>query len=199
MVIPPPSGPDVRRSGMLGHDDLVEAMADGNLSINPLLGGDCLQPASIELHLGPVMRFYHKRSKPVDTRDIPADLTYEVDMNSNEDRALSLSPGVLFLASTVEHIQLDHTVGARVDGKSTLGRLGLSIHCTAGFVDPGFVGNITLEIKNENKFPIVVYANMPICQLVVFRLDTPTSTPYGSEGLGSRYQGQVGPTEAYSG
>lgn len=107
-----------------------------------------------------------------------------------------LNPGEFILGSTKEIVNIPENYAARFEGKSSLGRLGLTTHVTAGFIDAGFSGQITLEMKNETKYPIYIYEGMKIGQLCFFAIDRPVHRPYGSDGLGSHYQGQTGPTVA---
>jgi len=102
------------------------------------------------------------------------------------------------LGSTIERVTLGPTLAARLEGKSSLGRLGILVHSTAGFIDPGFSGHVTLELSNVNTLPIKLWVGMKIGQLCVFRLSSPAARPYGTVGLGSRYQGQAGPAESQS-
>jgi dCTP deaminase len=111
-----------------------------------------------------------------------------------EDQPIVLHPGEFMLGSTLERVALSDDIVGRLEGKSSLGRLGLLIHSTAGFVDPGFDGHLTLELSNIANLPITVYPNMKICQISFLQMTTPAVTPYGSSGLGSKYQHQRGPT-----
>ena len=112
----------------------------------------------------------------------------------DDDEPFILQPHTFCLGSTVEAVTLPDDIVARVDGKSSLGRLGLLVHATAGYVDPGWTGQLTLELSNQSQMPIAVYYGMRIAQISFLRLTTPANRPYGSPGLGSKYQGQTGPT-----
>lgn len=175
---------------MLSDGDLQEALDEGCLKIDP---PGVMQPASIDLTLadefvvfGHVGRIWPKN--PVNTKQVI------VAMGGD----FALAPGLFVLASTVQTVGICEGYAARVEGKSSLGRLGLMVHSTAGFIDPGFRGQITLELSNVNNSPIMLTPGMAIAQLCVFELKTPARKPYGSEGLGSKYQGQQGPTPSRS-
>ncbi|MCL1598027.1 MAG: dCTP deaminase, partial [Actinomycetia bacterium] len=128
----------------------------------------------------------------IDPKAPQGDLTTGVE--ATEDNPFILHPGEFVLGSTLETISLSDSVVARLEGKSSLGRLGLLIHSTAGFIDPGFVGQVTLELSNVANLPIAIYPNMKIGQISFYQMTTPAEFPYGSPELGSKYQGQIGPT-----
>jgi dCTP deaminase len=154
-----------------------------------------VQPASVDLRLGDSFRVFHNhRVTAIDLRDPPKNLTEEVVIPHGEPFAIH--PGEFVLGRTLERVRIPADVVARIEGKSSLGRLGLIVHATAGFVDPGFEGTLTLEITNLTRVPIKLYAGLPIAQLSFMALDAPAEHPYGSEALGSHYQGQVSATES---
>ncbi len=154
-----------------------------------------LQPASVDLRLGDSFRVFHNhRTSAIDLRDPPSNLTEEV--TPPPDEPFVIHPGEFCLGRTLERVELPDDVVARVEGKSSLGRLGLIVHATAGFVDPGWKGTLTLELNNLTRVPIKLYPGLPIAQLSVMALDRPAERPYGSSGLGSHYQGQVAATES---
>ncbi len=128
----------------------------------------------------------------IDVREPQEDLTELVEIDG--EKPFILHPGEFVLGSTLERVRLPDDLVARLEGKSSLGRLGLLIHSTAGFVDPGFDGHVTLELSNVANLPITIYRGMKIGQLSFMQLTEPASAPYGSEALGSKYQGQRGPT-----
>ena len=128
----------------------------------------------------------------IDVRQSAEDLTEKVEIEG--DVPFMLHPGEFVLGSTLEHIELPNDLVSRVEGKSSLGRLGLLIHSTAGYVDPGFKGHLTLELSNVSNLPITLYYGMKIGQLSYVRLSTDAEFPYGSPELGSKYQGQSDPT-----
>ncbi|MFQ5861379.1 MAG: dCTP deaminase, partial [Dehalococcoidia bacterium] len=128
----------------------------------------------------------------VDVRQPMDDLTELVVLEGDEP--FIVQPGTFVLGTTQESVTLPDDIVARVDGKSSLGRLGLLVHATAGYVDPGWTGKLTLELSNQSQMPIALYHGMKIAQISFLRLSTAVQRPYGSPGLGSKYQGQTGPT-----
>ena len=152
-----------------------------------------LQPSSVDVRVDRFFRVFHNARYPfIDVKEPQEDLTELVEM---EDGApFILHPGEFALASTLERIRLPDDLVARLEGKSSLGRLGLLIHSTAGFIDPGWDGHVTLELSNVANLPITIYPEMKIGQLSFVQLSEAAETPYGSGGLGSKYQGQQGPT-----
>jgi dCTP deaminase len=168
----------------------------GRLSVRPT-EPELLQPASIDLRLDRWFRvFQNHRYDCIDPRLAQDDLTELVQ--TDDDQPFVLHPGEFVLGSTLEEVGLDESIAARIEGKSSLGRLGLLVHSTAGFIDPGFRGHITLELSNAANLPIRLWPGMRIGQLCVFALTTPASAPYGAATYGSHYQGQRGPTTSRS-
>jgi len=156
-----------------------------------------LQPSSIDFRLDRYFRVFENHRYPhIDPAADQFDLTRVVEPDGDE--AFILHPGEFVLGSTYEVISLPDDLAARVEGKSSLGRLGLLTHATAGFVDPGFSGHVTLELANVATLPIKLYPGMKIGQLCFFQLSSPAEHPYGSARYGSRYQGQRGPTPSRS-
>ena len=177
---------------VLSDRTIREELAARRLVIDPL-DEDCIQPASVDLHLDRTFRLFRITRRPfVDVRQPVDDLTELVTIESEEP--FIIQPGTFCLASTLESVTLPHDIVARVDGKSSLGRLGLLVHATAGYVDPGWTGRLTLELSNQSQMPIALYYRMRIAQISFLRLSTPVQRPYGSPQLGSKYQGQTGPT-----
>jgi len=173
---------------VLSDRSIKEELALGRIRVEPLWE-DSIQPASIDLHLDRVFRIFRVTRRPyVDVREDVSDLTERVVIEPEEP--FIVQPGSFVLAGTIEHITLPDDIVARVDGKSSLGRLGLLVHATAGYVDPGFSGKLTLELSNQSQMPIALYYGMKIAQISFYRLSTPVERPYGSPGLGSKYQGQ---------
>jgi dCTP deaminase len=184
-----PSAVSVLSDGTIRR--LVEA---GRIVIEPW-DESLVQPASVDLRLGDSFRVFHNhRVTAIDLRKPPTNLTEEVQVAPEEPFAIH--PGEFVLGRTLEHVEIPDDVVARIEGKSSLGRLGLIVHATAGFVDPGFSGTLTLEITNLTRVPIMLYAGLLIAQLSFMGLDAPAERPYGSEALGSHYQGQVAATES---
>lgn len=153
-----------------------------------------VQPSSVDMRVDGRFRVFHNARHPfIDVRRPMEDLTELVEVK-DEDAPFILHPGEFVLGQTLERVTLPDDVVARLEGKSSLGRLGLLIHSTAGFVDPGFSGNLTLELSNVANLPITIYKGMPIGQISFMRMDSPVERPYGSRETGSKYQGQDEPT-----
>jgi dCTP deaminase len=177
---------------ILSDRDIREAIASGRIGIDPLKDED-VQPSSVDLHVDRVFLTFHNHRHPfIDVRKPMEGLTEKVEVPDGE--AFILHPGEFVLGSTREHVTLADDLVARLEGKSSLGRLGLLIHSTAGYVDPGWVGHLTLELSNVANLPITIYPDMKIGQISFFQLTSPADNPYGSKAVGSKYQGQKGPT-----
>ncbi|MBI4220454.1 MAG: dCTP deaminase [Chloroflexi bacterium] len=177
---------------VLSDRSIREELGAGRIVIDPHDPRD-IQPASVDLHLDrKLLVFRNSRLPYIDLRQPLPDLmeTQEIP----EDAAFILHPGEFVLASTLERIALPHDIVARLEGKSSLGRIGLLIHSTAGYVDPGWNGHLTLELSNVARLPITLYYGMRIGQISFLRMTTVVDRPYGSKELGSRYQGQTDPT-----
>lgn len=173
---------------VLSDRSLREVIASGRLRIEPF-DDAAVQPSSIDLRLGTVMRvFLNHTDTHIDPRMDQRKLTEKVAVSSDEP--FVLHPGEFVLGGTMEHVAMPDDLVGRIEGKSSLGRLGLMVHSTAGYVDPGFRGKFTLELANIATLPILLRPAMKIGQLSVMQLTTPAERPYGSPGLGSRYQGQ---------
>src|SRR5205809_582294 len=152
-----------------------------------------LQPSSVDVRVDRFFRVFHNaRYAYIDVKEPQEDLTELVEID--DERPFILHPGEFVLGSTLERIGLPNDTVARLEGKSSLGRLGLLIHSTAGFVDPCWEGNLTLELSNVANLPITIYHGMPIGQISFMRMDAPVEHPYGSSAVGSKYQGQSEPT-----
>ena len=177
---------------VLSDRSIREELAAGRLIIDPFFD-DAIQPASVDLHLDRSFRVFRITRRPyVDVREPMDDLTEIVELQ--DDEPFIVQPGTFVLGTTLETVTLPEDLVARVDGKSSLGRLGLLVHATAGYVDPGWTGKLTLELSNQSQMPIALYCGMKIAQISFLRMSTPVERPYGSPGLGSKYQGQTGPT-----
>jgi dCTP deaminase len=174
-------------------DRTIQRLLDaGRIEIDPYDEG-LLQPSSVDVRVDRYFRVFHNARYPfIDVREPQDDLTELVEID--EDNPFILHPGEFVLGSTLERIRLPDDLVARLEGKSSLGRLGLLIHSTAGFIDPGWNGHVTLELSNVANLPITIYHGMKIGQLSFVQLTEPAESPYGSDGLGSKYQGQRGPT-----
>ena len=177
---------------VLSDHTIKELLAEGRIIVEPL-GEDCIQPASIDVHLDKhILVFRNSRRPYIDVRQDMSDLTEMEEVF--EDKPFILHPGEFVLGSTLEHIEIPVDLVARLEGKSSLGRIGLLIHSTAGYVDPGWKGHLTLELSNVANLPVTLYYGMKIGQLSFLNLSTPADNPYGSPGLRSKYQGQQEPT-----
>ena len=178
----------------LSDGTIRRLVEEGRIKIDPW-DPEMVQPASVDVRLGDSFRVFHNhRATAIDLRDPPTNLTEEVVVGEGEP--FVIHPGEFCLGRTLEWVELGDDLVCRVEGKSSLGRLGLIVHATAGFVDPGWKGTLTLEFANLTRIPIKLYAGLPIAQLSFMELDAPAERPYGSEGLGSHYQGQVAATES---
>ena len=156
-----------------------------------------VQPSSVDVRLDRFFRLFDNHKYPhIDPAEDQPDLTRLVEVAADE--AFVRHPGEFVLGSTFETVTLADDIAARLEGKSSLGRLGLLTHSTAGFIDPGFSGHVTLELSNVATLPITLWPGMKIGQLCFFRLSSPAEHPYGSSRYGSRYQGQRGPTASRS-
>ena len=179
-------------SMILSDVSIKKAIADGRIGIDPL-GKNAIQPSSVDVHIDRFFRVFRNDSTPfIDPKEPQEDLTELVEVT--EDRAFILHPGEFVLGSTLECVSLPDDLVARIEGKSSLGRLGLLVHATAGFVDASFSGHLTLELSNVANLPIAIYPDMKIGQLSFMQMTTPAEHPYGSSVTGSKYQGQRGPT-----
>ena len=177
---------------VLADRTIRRLIAEGRIEIDPF--DDALvQPSSVDVRVDRFFRVFHNARYPyIDVKERQEDLTELVEVD--EDTPFILHPGEFVLGSTLERIRLPDDLVARLEGKSSLGRLGLLIHSTAGFIDPGWDGHVTLELSNVANLPITIYHGMKIGQLSFVQLTEPAEKPYGSGGLGSKYQGQRGPT-----
>jgi dCTP deaminase len=175
---------------ILSDRDIREQISAGRITIDPF-DPSCLQPSSVDLHVDDQFRvFANSRYPYIDVREEMPDLTELVQVKPDEP--FILHPGEFVLGSTLERVSIPDDLVARLEGKSSLGRLGLLIHSTAGYVDPGWDGYLTLELSNVANLPITLYPGMRIGQISFFQLTSPAETPYGRAG--NKYQGQRGPT-----
>jgi len=182
---------------MLMSDRDIRASIEANqIGLEPL-DMDLLQPSSFDVRIDRFFRLFdnHKYAF-IDPAEQQDDLTRLVEVAADEP--FILHPGEFVLGSTYEFVTLPDNIAARLEGKSSLGRLGLVTHSTAGFVDPGFSGHVTLELSNMATLPIKLWPGMKIGQLCFFQLSSPSETPYGSAKYLNRYQGQRGPTASRS-
>jgi dCTP deaminase len=181
---------------LLSDRDLKAAIDDGRLVIDPYEPA-MVQPSSIDVRLDRYFRVFENHRYPhIDPAEQQDELTRMVETAAGEP--FILHPGEFVLGSTYETITLADDIASRLEGKSSLGRLGLLTHSTAGFIDPGFSGHVTLELSNVATLPIKLWPGMKIGQVCVIKLSSPAEHPYGSAIYGSRYQGQRGPTPSKS-
>ena len=181
---------------LLSDRDIRAEIASGRVVLEPF-DAELVQPSSIDVRLDRYFRLFDNHKYPhIDPAEDQPHLTRLVEPDGDEP--FILHPGEFVLASTYEQVNLPDDVAARLEGKSSLGRLGLLTHSTAGFIDPGFSGHVTLELSNVATLPIKLWPGMKIGQLCLFRLSSPAEHPYGSARYGSRYQNQRGPTASRS-
>ncbi len=181
---------------LLSDRDIHAEIDGGRLQLDPW-DPELVQPSSIDVRLDRFFRVFNNwQYTHIDPSQQQDDLTSLIEPKGDEP--FVLHPGEFVLGSTLEVVTLPNDLAGRLEGKSSLGRLGLLTHSTAGFIDPGFTGHITLELSNVANLPITLYPGMKIGQLCLFRLSSPAEHPYGSERYGSRYQGQRGPTPSRS-
>src|SRR5689334_18090093 len=177
---------------VLSDGSIRREIEAGRIVIDPY-DGDLIQPSSIDVRVDRRFRVFQNSRYPyIDVRQAMEDLTELVEVQGEEP--FILHPGEFVLGQTLERVTLPNDLVARLEGKSSLGRLGLLIHSTAGFIDPGFGGNITLELSNVANLPITIYHGMPIGQISFMRMDQAVENPYGAGRNASKYQGQAEPT-----
>lgn len=176
---------------ILSDRSIREEIQRERIRVEPL-DPNCVQPSSVDLHLFDDFLVFRNSRRPfIDVREPQSDLTDLIRVPEGE--AFILHPGEFVLGSTSEIVGIPDDLVGRLDGKSSLGRCGLMIHSTAGYVDPGFYGRLTLELSNVANLPIALYPGMRIAQISFCRMTTPADTPYGDASIGSKYQGQMGP------
>lgn len=179
---------------ILSDRTLREQLAAGRIVIDPF-DDSLVQPSSIDVRVSHLFRVFRNHTAPIiDVKLDMTALTELVEMPEDGSEAFVLHPGEFVLGSTLERVVLPDDLVGRVEGKSSLGRLGLLIHSTAGFIDAGFDGHITLELANVASLPITLYPGMKIGQVSFMQMTTPAERPYGKGATGSKYQGQTGPT-----
>jgi len=177
---------------VLSDKTIREEVEAGRISFDPY-DPSLIQPSSVDVRVDRSFRVFQNSRYPyIDVRQKMEDLTELIRVEGDEP--FILHPGEFVLGQTLERVKLPNDIVARLEGKSSLGRLGLLIHSTAGFVDAGFEGNLTLELSNVANLPITIYHGMPIGQISFMRMDRPVEHAYGSDEAGSKYQGQAEPT-----
>jgi dCTP deaminase len=177
---------------VLSDRTIARLIDEGRIVIDPY-DEALLQPSSVDVRVDRFFRVFHNARYPyIDVKEPQEELTELVEIG--DEQPFILHPGEFVLGSTLERVVLPDDLVARLEGKSSLGRLGLLIHSTAGFIDPGFDGHVTLELSNVANLPITIYHGMKIGQISFVQLSEPAEKPYGTGDLGSKYQGQMGPT-----
>jgi dCTP deaminase len=177
---------------VLSDRTIARLLAEGRIQIEPY-DDSLLQPSSVDVRVDKYFRVFHNNRYPyIDVREEQEDLTELVEVE--DETPFVLHPGEFVLGSTLERVRLPDDLVARLEGKSSLGRLGLLIHSTAGFIDPGWDGHVTLELSNVANLPITIYPGMKIGQVSFMQMTEAATTPYGSQAIGSKYKGQRGPT-----
>ncbi len=177
---------------VLSDRTIRRLLEERRIEIDPY-DGSLLQPSSVDVRVDRYFRVFRNSRYPyIDVKQAQEELTELVEID--DETPFILHPGEFVLGSTLERVKLPDDLVARLEGKSSLGRLGLLIHSTAGFIDPGWNGHVTLELSNVANLPITIYFGMKIGQISFVQLSEPAETPYGSDGLGSKYQDQQGPT-----
>jgi deoxycytidine triphosphate deaminase len=177
---------------VLSDRTIARFIDEGRIKIDPFDAG-LIQPSSVDVRVDRHFRVFRNSRYPyIDVKQEQEGLTEPVEIE--DDEAFILHPGEFVLGSTLERVALPDDLVARLEGKSSLGRLGLLIHSTAGFIDPGWDGHVTLELSNVANLPITIYFGMKIGQISFMQMTEPAESPYGSSSLGSKYQGQRGPT-----
>lgn len=177
---------------VLSDRTIERLLGEDRIGIDPY-DPSLLQPSSVDVRVDRFFRVFNNALYPyIDVKQEQPELTQLVEID--DERPFILHPGEFVLGQTLEWVELPDDLVARLEGKSSLGRLGLLIHSTAGYVDPGWKGNLTLELSNVASLPIALYHGMRIGQISFFQMSSPVERPYGSAGLGSKYQGQSEPT-----
>ncbi len=179
---------------ILSDRSIKEELAAGRLVVEPLFNKS-IQPSSIDLHLSNEFRiFRHSKHPVIDVRKGFGEYTEMIKIK--DDEPFIIHPGEFVLGATMERVKVPADLVGRLEGKSSLGRLGIITHATAGFIDAGFDGRLTLEISNMGKIPVALYPGMKIAQVSFIKMTTPAQHLYGSRGVNSKYQHQRGPTES---
>ena len=179
---------------ILSDKTLKEYLKEGKIGFEPLTDEKQIQPSSIEMRLGDEVKLFKVVRKPyIDPKD-PDDIsTYMESTIVPEGEAFIIHPNEFALATTLEYVKVPDDLVARVEGRSSMGRLGITMHVTAGFIDPGFEGNITLEISNIGAMPVALYPGQRVCQIVFETMTSPSEMPYGHPKRNSKYMGQTRP------
>ncbi|OWT33284.1 dCTP deaminase [Methanobrevibacter sp. 87.7] len=179
---------------ILSDKDLKEYINNGKIVIDPLKDQEQIQPSSVDMRLGDEFKVFRVIRKPyIDPKDDDDLASYMESITVNNDDAFIIHPGEFALATTYEYVKVPDDLVARVEGRSSMGRLGVTMHVTAGYIDPGFEGKITLEISNIGAMPVALYPGQRVCQLVFETMTNPAEKPYGHPDRNSKYMGQKSP------
>ena len=179
---------------ILSDKDINKYLEEGKISIDPLLDKKQIQPSSVDMRLGNEFKVFKVIRKPyIDPKDEEDISSYMESTTVKEGEAFIIHPNEFALATTLEYVKVPDDLVARVEGRSSMGRLGVTMHVTAGFIDPGFEGNITLEISNIGAMPVALYPKQRVCQIVFETMTSPSEIPYGHPSRNSKYMGQTRP------
>ena len=179
---------------ILSDKTIKEYITDKKLVIDPLLDEKQIQPSSVDMRLGEEFKVFKViRKAYIDPKDEENLSSYMESTTVKKGDAFIIHPNEFALATTLEYVKIPDNLVARVEGRSSMGRLGVTMHVTAGFIDPGFEGNITLEISNIGAMPVALYPGQRVCQIVFETMTTPSEKPYGHPDRNSKYMGQTSP------
>ncbi len=179
---------------ILSDKDLKKCIEDGKIVIDPLTDEKQIQPSSIDMRIGDEFKVFRVIRKPfIDPKDDDDIASYMESLTVEDGEAFIIHPNEFALATTYEYVKVPDDLVARVEGRSSMGRLGVTMHVTAGYIDPGFEGKITLEISNIGAMPVALYPGQRVCQLVFETMTTPADKPYGHPDRNSKYMGQKSP------
>ncbi|MCD7781271.1 MAG: dCTP deaminase [Methanosphaera sp.] len=179
---------------ILSDIDIKKCLEKKHIIIDPILSDKQIQPSSVDLRIGNEFKGFKITSRPyIDPFDKTSLESYMDSVNISDDEPFIIHPGEFTLATTYETVKLPSDIVARVEGRSSIGRLGITMHVTAGYIDPGFEGKITLEISNIGKMPVALYPQQRVCQIVFETMTSPSAKPYGHIDRDSKYMKQTGP------
>ncbi|MDD5959199.1 dCTP deaminase [Methanobrevibacter wolinii] len=179
---------------ILSDQDLKEYIKNKKIIIDPLKDEEQIQPSSVDMRLGDEFKVFKVIRKPyIDPKDDEDLASYMESIIVENNNAFIIHPGEFALATTYEYVKVPNDLVARVEGRSSMGRLGVTMHVTAGYIDPGFEGKITLEISNIGAMPVALYPGQRVCQLVFETMTNPAEKPYGHPDRNSKYMGQKSP------
>ena len=179
---------------ILSDKDIIKYLEEGKIEIDPILDEKQIQPSSVDMRLGDEFKVFKViRKAYIDPKDEDDISSYMEEIKVPKGEAFIIHPSEFALATTAEYVKIPDDLVARVEGRSSMGRLGVTMHVTAGFIDPGFEGNITLEISNIGAMPVALYPGQRVCQIVFETMTSPAEVPYGHPSRNSKYMGQTRP------